>query len=676
MSLWSDEVIQKETKVNPQPYTNFQVAASESIGEKTKLLDVSASLKASFFAGLVEVGGSAHYLNEKTSSKLQCRVSMQHQVTTVFKELMFSGLEVQYPDVFNMKEATHVVTGVLYGANAILEFENTASDASEKQTVQGTLNVMIKKIPSMEISAEGKVDLSDTDKEKVKNFSCKFYGDYRLKQNPTTYEEAVLLYKDLPNLLGKDGELAVPLKVWLYPLKNLNDIAAQLKHMISESLISQVEKMMEDLHHAEMRTNDLLEISKTIKAKDICDKLELFNCRLKDFTTVFSQKLTELLPTIRDGTAEEKSLTDLLMSQHASGFTRSEMDDWLDGKETEIGTIKSYVTELKLEIKTPGPELDIFLIQPDVVHAFMFTFTSLKYEEPYLNKITKTTEDLRRGINIRLPDQNTPIETPWYLKPGIKETLDFSLTLIQCFPSHSKIISYISDPEHPGASVRWYRNGTCRDPYLMSVPFLKGMSADLTLDPNTAHQFLGLAEGNKKVTRLGPPSGITDSIFGTPQVLSEETLTGLCYWEAECTGDGFSIAVTHKGRKDDHSEFGCDEESWSLRCQGHRYTAHYNNQSTDIFWFTEDEIRIGVYLDCQSGTLSFYNISSDTQRYALIYTFQSCKFTGPLYAGFGIRGSDTSLCLVDSVDKEDEENLFFFFLSTGLDDIESYRGFV
>ncbi|XP_030636209.1 stonustoxin subunit beta-like [Chanos chanos] len=725
MSLWSNEVIQKETKVNPQPNTSFQVAASESISEKIKLLDVSASVKASFFAGLVEVGGSAHYLNEKTSSKLQCRVTMQHQVNTVFKELMFSELTVQYPDVFKAKEATHVVTGVLYGANAILEFQDTASDASEKQTIQGSLNVMIKKIPLIEISAEGKVDLDDADKEKVKHFSCKFYGDYRLKQNPTTYEEAVLLYKDLPNLLGKDGELAVPLKVWLYPLKNLNDTALQLKHVISESLISQVEKMMDDLHQAEMRANDLLEISKTIKASDICDKLELFNSRLKDFTTVFSQKLAELLPTIREGTAEETALTDLLKSQHASGFNRSEIDQWLDGKETEIGIIKSYIADLKLEIKTPGPELDTFLMQPDVTDVFMFSFTSLKYEEPYLNKITKTTEDLRRGINISTCVQNLSEKTLWYSTPEVRGVLLSSLKIIQGFTFGLSIVTYVSDPEHPGASVRWYHNGICRDPHVTDIPFRKDAIV-LTLEPNTAHNRLLLSEGNRKVTH-GEDQSYPDNperFDYWQQVLCKESLTEHCYWEAERSGEGLTIAVTYKGigRKGESNAYryeltldpntahkslclsdanktatrgdtqryrdnskrfqyweqvlckekltgrcywevewsgmgaavgvaykgitrsdtkiGHNDKSWCVNCGdgsfgGNSFTAWHNYKFVSAPAPAFYSRRVGVFLDYQAGTLSFYSVCPDTHTLTHVHTFHA-KFKEPLYAGFWV----------------------------------------
>ena len=51
---------------------------------------------------------------------------------------------------------------------------------------------------------------------------------------------------------------------------------------------------------------------------------------------------------------------------------------------------------------------------------------------------------------------------------------------------------------------------------------------------------------------------------------------------------------------------------------------------------------MGVYLDWPAGTLSFY-IVSDTRAH--LYTWNACRFTEPLYAGFGFRsGSSLLLC--------------------------------
>uniref|UniRef100_A0AAY4BWA7 B30.2/SPRY domain-containing protein n=1 Tax=Denticeps clupeoides TaxID=299321 RepID=A0AAY4BWA7_9TELE len=642
-SLWGVEDIEKGTTSEAQPYSNFDITTSDSVSEKHKLLDVSASLQASFFAGLVEVGGSAQYLHDKASSKHQCRVTMKYQGTTEFKELKILGLNVKYPEVFNQMEATHVVVGVLYGAEAFMVFEDTAADESERQEIHGNLSMMIKKIPGIEISGEGKVEMNDEDKDMVTNMSCTFHGDFLLEQNPTSYEEAVLVYKELPTLLGKDGEKAVPVKVWLYPLNKLNDVAAQINNMVSESLVSQLKKVMEDFHEAEMRTTDLLVKSKILKTDDIRDKLELFQTKLRDFTAVFLQTVAEMLPAIRQGTLEEKVLRDHLDKRKGSGFSRNEMDSWLDEKETEIGVLSTYTKTMKYDIKRPGPELDVLLLDPEVDKIFMFSFTSLKYEEEYLNTISQSTENLKNNITIPAHAQNTRAEIPWYKAAGVKEVLLMALNHMRGYEDDVQLISYISDPNHPGASVRSYQDGICKDPNVSGhgIPVLKHfllllLAVNILLDPNTVNTELVISKGGRKVERVKEWQSYPDNperFDYFTQVLCKEGLTGNCWWESEYTGGGHIMGVAYKSmsRKGYEREscLGKNEKSWGLEVNDDACIAWHDNVRKNLP--ASESRRIRVYLDHMAGTLSFHSVFSTEEK--LLYKFHGI-FKEPLYPGF------------------------------------------
>ncbi|XP_058872502.1 tripartite motif-containing protein 16-like [Acipenser ruthenus] len=175
--------------------------------------------------------------------------------------------------------------------------------------------------------------------------------------------------------------------------------------------------------------------------------------------------------------------------------------------------------------------------------------------------------------------------------------------------------------------------------------FLK-YSCQLTLDPNTVYEELSLSEGNRKVT-WGETQRYPDHperFDRWPQVLCREGLSGTrCYWEIEWSGGGASIGVTYKGisRKggDRFCGLGCNDKSWSLRCSDSSYTARHNNNHTAIT--APHPPRIGVYLDFNAGTLSFYGIS-DTMT--LLHRFQT-TFTEPLYPGFGLWGSGSSVTI-------------------------------
>ncbi|MGH0119405.1 UNVERIFIED_CONTAM: hypothetical protein FKN15_022540 [Acipenser sinensis] len=161
-------------------------------------------------------------------------------------------------------------------------------------------------------------------------------------------------------------------------------------------------------------------------------------------------------------------------------------------------------------------------------------------------------------------------------------------------------------------------------------------SCQLTLDPNTAHRDLCLSEGNTKVTlsrKTQPYLDHAERFDYWVQVLCKEGLSGTrCYWEIEWGGEGASIGVTYKGigRKGDDDSFalGFNDKSWSLECDDSSYTAWHNNKRTAIT--APHYSRIGVYLDFNAGTLSFYGVS-DTMT--LLHRFQT-TFTEPIYPGF------------------------------------------
>uniref|UniRef100_A0A671MIN5 Si:ch211-256e16.11 n=1 Tax=Sinocyclocheilus anshuiensis TaxID=1608454 RepID=A0A671MIN5_9TELE len=127
------------------------------------------------------------------------------------------------------------------------------------------------------------------------------------------------------------------------------------------------------------------------------------------------------------------------------------------------------------------------------------------------------------------------------------------------------------------------------------------------------------------------------------QVLCGESMTGRCYWEAEWSGMEVVISVTYKGMNRKGGSdcwFGYNDKSWSLFYSKNRSNVCHNNVSNTI-----SDTSSCIYLDCLSGTLSFYSVS-DTHTLTHIYTFNT-TLTEPLYAGFGVYPeSSVSLCQI------------------------------
>ncbi|XP_060700820.1 tripartite motif-containing protein 16-like [Hemiscyllium ocellatum] len=186
------------------------------------------------------------------------------------------------------------------------------------------------------------------------------------------------------------------------------------------------------------------------------------------------------------------------------------------------------------------------------------------------------------------------------------------------------------------AAVRQLKSNKIRD------------AVNLTFDPNTVNNYLRLSAGNQTVTECYPESQAYpnhperfDSLW---QVLCNESLAcGKYYWEVQ--GQTYThnflakVGVVYGRMKRKGAERSCcigeNAMSWCLNVYPDggtwlRFSTRHRNKGI-ILPATRCE-RIGVYLDTEAGTLSFYAFSD---RIILLYRFQAV-FTEPLYPAFGL----------------------------------------
>uniref|UniRef100_A0A3B4WFT6 Stonustoxin-like helical domain-containing protein n=1 Tax=Seriola lalandi dorsalis TaxID=1841481 RepID=A0A3B4WFT6_SERLL len=337
MTLWDLNDLKQNIRERPQNYNDFEIDSSVSIESKSLALNVEGSLKASFLSGLVEVEGSAKYLNDHKTSRNQARVTLTYKATTKVQELSMNHLgrgNVKHQYVFDKGIATHVVTGILYGAQAFFVFNREVSEKEDYQDIKGKLKLMIKKIPLFAKEGKSSLKLEEMVEENV--FSCKFYGDFSLEKPPTSFQDAVEVYQSLPKLLGANGENTVPMKVWLLPLTILDSSAAQLVRQISIRLVQEAQSVLEDFSELDMRCNDAMRTTTAQQFPQIGKKLKSFKEMFSEFKLEFQQNLAKKLPSIRGGGEEEAVLAEILKKRHSSPFNSKSLNEWMDCKHREL----------------------------------------------------------------------------------------------------------------------------------------------------------------------------------------------------------------------------------------------------------------------------------------------------------------------------------------------------
>ncbi|XP_078121146.1 uncharacterized protein LOC144527130 isoform X2 [Sander vitreus] len=468
MTLWDRDDLISHIGERRQNYNDFEIVTSESIADKSSALNVESSLKASFLSGLVEVGGSAKYLNNSKTSKNQARVTLKYMATTKVQELSMNHLgrdNVKHPYVFEKGLATHVVTAILYGAQAFFVFDRKVSESENHQDIQGNLKAMIKKIPNIAIEGEGLLKMEDKDRKNVENFACRFFGDFSLEKNPVSFQDAVEVYQNLSKLLGANGENAVPVKVWLLPLTSLDSSAAKLVRQLSIRGVQESQRVLEDMSELEIRCNDAMRSTTVQQFPQIGKKIKAFKEMCSEFKQEFQQNLAKKLPSIRGGGEEEAGLTEILKKRHSSPFSSKNLNEWMDCKEAEICILQSFTNMMK-NTKIVPSQNHLYKEIQSAEHTVCFVFTSLGSSEPYLSTLSNYLKQTPKPDDPQDALSHDVEKEQWYLSSEVPDTMREKAKLFSDFAEankENKSIKFLTvgspNETQKGSSIYLYKDG-------------------------------------------------------------------------------------------------------------------------------------------------------------------------------------------------------------------------
>ena len=135
-SLWSHETLCKYSTTKPQETSRFEVVSEDSFNQKALHLGADDDLQLSLLSGLMQAEGAAQVLYDHKTSKNMSRVTVNYKSISTFEQLTMDQLGmVEFPEVFEKDMATHVVTGVMYGAEAFFIFDQEVGKDQDVKTV-------------------------------------------------------------------------------------------------------------------------------------------------------------------------------------------------------------------------------------------------------------------------------------------------------------------------------------------------------------------------------------------------------------------------------------------------------------------------------------------------------------------------------------------------------------
>uniref|UniRef100_A0A4W5QKZ5 B30.2/SPRY domain-containing protein n=1 Tax=Hucho hucho TaxID=62062 RepID=A0A4W5QKZ5_9TELE len=599
--------------------TETKVIETDSLQERFRALGLDQPIRTSFLSGLVEVGGAAEYLNHPLLHKGDY-VTLHYKRTTRLDQLTSFLLEkVRRPEVIQQQTATHVVMAVTYGTQAFI-----VCKTNRTWTMSKVINKLQKMIQLL-TAEDGAAKLA-----KSSGLTCTYYGDLETNRGDREIPD---LCESFPKLLGPSGEKAVPLRVWLCPLKNLHPAATCVRE-ISEDLQSREEIVKHEW---------------VSKVQDLKDKLINFIDLIQQYQTQLQKLMGRVLVSVRSGVQEEKAVEEEMKGHDLSPFRMEATGQWLDDKQAELKFLESLDSKIRSKMVSTD-QLQKVISNSKTDTVVCFTLTSLGETDLYLSSLKQHLDSLQTYSQTR-PGHRYQHTQPWFKSEENKERVTTAARTFLDFIKVTKKLKFVAasipDDSTPGASIRLYQGGRLVDSdyEAVSKPETRrdrtsGSYSDVTLDPDTAHCELILSDNGRRVT-----AGKNRKVPNNPQrfdgwscILGKEGFrSGRHFWHVEVNIEveaSWAVGVTRESaERKGWFSFSPNEGYWCLSKPS--YSSTLCVFKTNLPWPSNLKV-LDVCVDIEERWVSFYNAVSRSHVYTITdMVFTKGEMIYPLFRTYG-----------------------------------------
>jgi hypothetical protein len=410
LSPWSQYSL-SEFSSQDIPMVNMHVLLDESIENKFAKMDISAELQVSIMSGLVEVSGSGEYLKETSTDFHSLSFSLVYKSTSRFEHLdMDHFANTQYEDAFDDKAlATHVVSGIEYGADYVVKFTTTIQSGEDKESILGKLSARFENIPGVSISGSASVQIDTSSTSYNRHVAVTCMGELTLDGDVTCPKDVDSLEDFLTAVSRcKPGQCgSVPKKIYLYPLSKLSDNAGKLVKQMKDDLINYAVSVLGDLNEKlaylqgvsswNLGSTTLLSVQSD--ADTVFQELNIVKIRSSN---VIAQSIIQL----RNGTLNDTKLTDTLTRVKRFLFL-SNIEAWSKTQGKLLSQLGPEI--LALESEVGGVKSTFEMSISAKKSSWLVLFVNL--DNSYPDKFINASETFMSSIEAKTPVFKSL--TPW-----------------------------------------------------------------------------------------------------------------------------------------------------------------------------------------------------------------------------------------------------------------------
>ncbi|CAF1028738.1 unnamed protein product [Adineta ricciae] len=391
VSLWDDRLITNYVKAWLIPSSGYEIHAEDSLAKRLDLFQLDSDLKMSVLSGLVELTHSSKLIDDRKQGEHHRRFVMKYSVTTQQRELSTNHLSIhnaKYPQVIHERIATHLVTGILYGAEVYFVF-NQAADSGESFTInERNLLELLQKLTTYQIFQNGKLYLTDNERKLARTLTCRYYGDLQLVSEPTTFEQVAHLFRRLPQLLE---DRSIPKQVWLYPLHLLDRSSIGYRNFphSKNDLVNRSVELFERLYRLEMKINGL-------KARtpykpllyQIHELLSLYSAAIGKFQIELKKQIKDLWIEFRQDGMNENIYRDFLNKMYIYPLNAKKTNNWIQSISEGVQKLVNFTDLLhnSVNIVVGNASVESPFVLRLIIHV-------LEKSDPFLNELFQFLHD-------------------------------------------------------------------------------------------------------------------------------------------------------------------------------------------------------------------------------------------------------------------------------------------
>uniref|UniRef100_A0A914Q823 Uncharacterized protein n=1 Tax=Panagrolaimus davidi TaxID=227884 RepID=A0A914Q823_9BILA len=254
-------------------------------------------------------------------------------MTTVYEQIILNDVSVKDHMTFDGlkdSQATHVLTGITYGATSIINVKYKLNRNETKKDVEGKLKAILQKNFWIKAEGELKMNIDENDAKEFEHSEFKLVSDGFIPEGGTVFQsiqEVAAFISTIPSLVKKtNGGKGVPLSYdfALIPIPDstkLNDI---IYSEINEGITSEALEVLNEMNNSKnylcQKESDLKYNEDFIK-DDYFQLLSSKKKELRELCFEIEYELSVMTPQITQCEKPDKAIRDVLKKYSNSDLT-------------------------------------------------------------------------------------------------------------------------------------------------------------------------------------------------------------------------------------------------------------------------------------------------------------------------------------------------------------------